>query len=93
MRIAATNELFAENSWYFRNALVRANYDNPLKGIARDFEPLERFFGNLMLGEQNELKSRYLLVGLNEAEKQMIKEWSQGNQKKVVRKRLSENDG
>ena len=90
MRIAATNELFAENSWYFRNALVRANYDNPLKGIARDFEPLERFFGNLMLGEQNELKSRYLLVGLNEAEKQMIKEWSQGNQKKVVRKRLSE---
>ena len=90
MRIAATNELFAENSWYFRNALVRANYDNPLKGIARDFEPLERFFGNLMLGEQNELKSRYLLVGLNEAEKQMIKEWSQGNQKRVVRKRLSE---
>ena len=64
MRIEATNELFAENSWYFRNALVRANCDNLLKGIARDFKPLERFFGNLMLGEQNELKSRYLLVGL-----------------------------
>ena len=54
---------------------------------------LGRFFGNLMLGEQNELKSRYLLVGLNESEKQMIKEWSQDNQKKVVRKRLSENVG
>ena len=87
MRIAATNDLFAENSWYFRNALVRASYDNPLKGIARDFEPLERFFGSLMLGEQNELKSRYLLVGLNEAEKKLIKEWSEkGGQKKVVRK-------
>ena len=51
---------------------------------------LGRFFGNLMFGEQNELKSRYLLVGLNESEKQMIKEWSQDNQEKVVRKRLSE---
>ena len=79
-----------ENSWYFRNALVRANYDNPLNGIARDFRPLECFFGNLMLGEQNELKSRYLLVGLNESERKVIKEWSQGDQKKVARKGLSE---
>ena len=90
-----TNELFAENSWYFRNALVRANYDNPLKGIARDFEPLERFFGNLMLGEQNELKSRYLLVGLTEAGKRKLRELSEGKvakgglksgKKKAVRK-------
>ena len=78
MRIAATNELFAENSWYFRNALVRANYDNPLKGIAKDFGPLERFFGNLILGEQNELKSRYLLVGLTEEGKRMLREFSEG---------------
>ena len=101
MRIAATNEIFAENSWYFRNALVRANYDNPLKGIARDFEPLERFFGNLILGEQNELKSRYLLVGLTEEGKRKLRELSEGKvgqgglkekgcQKKVVRKGLSE---
>ena len=101
MRIAATNEIFAENSWYFRNALVRANYDNPLKGIARDFEPLERFFGNLILGEQNELKSRYLLVGLAEEGKRKLRELSEGKvgqgglkekgcQKKVVRKGLSE---
>ena len=60
MRIMATNDLFAENSWFFRNALVRANYENPLAGISRDFEPLERFFRNLILGETNELKNRYL---------------------------------
>ena len=104
MRIAATNEIFAENSWYFRNALVRANYDNPLKGIARDFEPLERFFGNLILGEQNELKSRYLLVGLTEEGKRKLRELSEGKvaqasptakggQKKAVRKRRSEKSG
>ncbi len=102
MRIAATNEIFAENSWYFRNALVRANYDNPLKGIARDFEPLERFFGNLILGEQNELKSRYLLVGLTEEGKRKLRELSEGKaghdvpkggQKKAVRKKRSEKSG
>ena len=104
MRIAATNEIFAENSWYFRNALVRASYDNPLKGIARDFEPLERFFGNLILGEQNELKSRYLLVGLTEEGKRLIRELSEGKtgqggqeakgcQKKAVRKKRSEKSG
>ena len=102
MRIAATNEIFAENSWYFRNALVRANYDNPLKGIARDFEPLERFFGNLILGEQNELKSRYLLVGLTEEGKRKLRELREGKaghdvpkggQKKAVRKKRSEKSG
>ncbi len=56
------NDAFAENSWYFRNALVRANYRNVAKGI--DYEPifLIRFFRNLLMGEQNELKNRYLLV-------------------------------
>ena len=56
------NDAFAENSWYFRNALVRANYRNVSKGI--EYEPifLIRFFRNLLMGEQNELKNRYLLV-------------------------------
>ena len=60
------NDLFAENSWYFRNALVRANYKNIMKGI--DYSPifLERFFRNLLLGETNELRNRYLLIGLTE---------------------------
>ena len=56
------NELFANHSWYFRNALVRANYRNVTKGI--DLEPifLIRFFRNLLLGENNVLKNRYMLI-------------------------------
>ena len=56
------NELFANHSWYFRNALVRANYRNALKGI--DYSPvyLERFFRNLLLGEQWDLRNRYLHI-------------------------------
>lgn len=52
------NELFADNSWYFRNALVRANYSNPQKGIQPDKSFLVKFFLNLLLGENNELKNR-----------------------------------
>ena len=56
------NELFANHSWYFRNALVRANYRNVAKGI--ELEPifLVRFFRNLLLGENNALKNRYMLI-------------------------------
>jgi fido (protein-threonine AMPylation protein) len=86
MRIEASNDLFAENSWFFRNALVRANYDNPLSGIARDFEPLERFLRNLILGEHNELKNRYLLVGLKDSEQAEFSTAKKSGQKKAVRK-------
>lgn len=56
------NNLFANHSWYFRNALVRANYKNLVKGI--DYTPvyLERFFRNLLLGEQWDLRNRYLHI-------------------------------
>ena len=57
------NDLFAENSWYFRNALVRANYRNPLKNIEPDRSFLIKYFRNWMLGEQNDLKNRYMLIG------------------------------
>ena len=60
------NELFADNSWYFRNALVRANYSNPQKGIQPDKSFLVKFFRNLLLGENNELKNRYMLIGYKE---------------------------
>ncbi len=53
------NEPFEKNSWYFRNALVRANYTNMNKGIYMNTDFLERFFRNLLMGEQNELKNRY----------------------------------
>lgn len=58
----ADNELFAENSWYFRNALVRANYNNLQKGIHENPEFLEKFFRNLLLGEHDELKNRFLHI-------------------------------
>lgn len=56
------NELFARHSWYFRNALVRANYKNAIKGI--DYAPiyLQRFFRNLLLGEHWDLRNRYLHI-------------------------------
>lgn len=56
------NDLFAHNSWYFRNALVRANYRNLAKGIDPDLSFLKLFFHNLLLGEHNELKNRYMLI-------------------------------
>ena len=65
------NDIFADNSFYFRNALVRANYTNVPKGIHPTLVYLERFFANLLLGENNELKSRYLLVGLHEESKSL----------------------
>jgi fido (protein-threonine AMPylation protein) len=56
------NDPFARHSWYFRNALVRANYRNVAKRI--DYTPvyLERFFRNLLLGEQWDLRNRYLHI-------------------------------
>lgn len=56
------NDLFAKHSWYFRNALVRANYHNVAKGI--DYTPiyLERFFRNLLFDEQWDLRNRYLHI-------------------------------
>lgn len=53
-----TNDIFAENAWYFRNALVRANYTNLKKGVHETTEYLELFLSNLLLGENNPLKNR-----------------------------------
>ena len=67
---AATNDIFAENAWYFRNALVRANYTNLQKGIHETTEYLELFLRNLLLNEQNELQNRNLHIsGLLNKEK------------------------
>ena len=53
-----TNDIFAENAWYFRNALVRANYTNLKKDVHETTEYLELFLRNLLLGENNSLKNR-----------------------------------
>lgn len=57
-----TNDIFAQNSWYFRNALVRAHFSDFKSGIYATREYLDRFFGNLLLGEKNTLQNRELLV-------------------------------
>lgn len=57
-----TNDMFAEHSWYFRNALVRANYKNLAQGIDYELVYLERFLRNMLLGEQWVLKNRYLII-------------------------------
>jgi len=62
MGFKVDNELFAEHSWYFRNALVRANYRNRLQNIEPESIFLVRFFRNLLLGEKNELRNRYMLI-------------------------------
>ena len=53
-----TNDLFATNSWYFRNALVRANYSNLQEGITETTVFLERFFRNMLLAETTPLRNR-----------------------------------
>ena len=56
------NDAFKKNSWYFRNALVRANYNNLQKGIHSTTIFVEMFFGNLLLGTNHELKNRFMHV-------------------------------
>ena len=59
---SVNNDLFERYSWYFRNALVRANYRNLQKGISYEPILLVRFFRNLLLGENNTLKNRYMMI-------------------------------
>lgn len=63
------NDMFKEHSWYFRNALVRANYNNYPKGIQATDEYLNLFLRNLILDENNELRNRSLLVTSSQSAK------------------------
>ena len=56
------NDMFAQNSWYFRNALVRANYSNLQKGITETTVYLERFFRSMLLGEEYSFRNRELHI-------------------------------
>lgn len=56
------NDTFEKNSWYFRNALVRANYNDLQNGVHATTKFLELFFSNLILGTEYELKNRYMHV-------------------------------
>ena len=57
-----SNDLFAKNAWYFRNALVRANYSNIQKGIYEDRSYLIMFLRNLLLNEKHALANKELLI-------------------------------
>ncbi len=61
MGIPATNDMFKEHSWYFRNALVRASYKG--LNVSPTTEFVEKFLRNVILGEMNELRNRDMLVG------------------------------
>jgi fido (protein-threonine AMPylation protein) len=57
-----TNDIFAENAWYFRNAMVRANYNDLKNGVHETTEYLEVFLRNLLLDEKNELHNRAMHI-------------------------------
>ena len=80
------NEAFEKHSWYFRNALVRANYTNMQKGIYMNTEYLEKFFRNILLGENYELKNRYTHIDYDEYKKKF------GENEKSSEKNQSIND-
>ena len=86
-----TNTLFADNSWYFRNALVRANYADIQNGIYEDKSYLEKFFRNLILVENNELKNRYLLIGADLSTTEKIGDNGKiGDKKSAINKRTKQ---
>ena len=64
------NDAFAENSWYFRNALVRANYSDLTSGVSETTIYLEHFFRNMLLGEEYSFRNRIMHVdwGKNDGE-------------------------
>ena len=83
-----TNDIFAENSWYFRNALVRANYNNRQKGVEETTYYLELFLRNLLLGEENILSNREMHIAYKEVEE---KTDVKANREKEILEILREN--
>ena len=92
----ATNDIFAENAWYFRNALVRANYNDLRNGVHETTEYLKLFLRNLLLDEKNELHNRSMHISgmFEKADIESIKadiesaEADIENQKADIRNRL-----
>lgn len=57
-----TNDIFAENAWYFRNSLIRANYNDLKNGVHEMTEYLGLFLRNLLLNESPPLHKQTLSV-------------------------------
>lgn len=56
------NNVLADNSWYFRNALVRANYSDLTQGITETTIYLVNFFRSMLLGEEHDLRNRMMHI-------------------------------
>ncbi len=59
----ADNALFYLHSKYFRDALVRANYQNLKANVFKSSIYLDKFFDNLLLGGNHVLNSEDLKIG------------------------------
>ena len=85
-------QVFADNSWYFRNSLVRANYKNFEKKVFEDTSFLEKFFYNLLTGSKYELKNRYTLIDyVQEKNQNEIKSSNQTLEEQAIINILKEN--
>ena len=72
------NDVFKQHSWYFRNALVRVNYNNYTNGISATSIFLEKFFRNLLFGENNMLSNREMHIDFSQSAKQNISKSQNG---------------
>ena len=62
MGLDVNNDVFRRYSWFFRNALARANYSNPRMNVEKDSSHLYKFFKNLLRGESHNLRNRDILI-------------------------------
>ena len=96
MRHEVTNDLFAAKSWFFRNALVRANYSNRKLDVDKTQLPLEEFFKVLIYGYDIELRNRFLRIGqeYGSVKADAVGDGYKGHypQSKVVGGQISRND-
>lgn len=73
---SVSNQVFADNSWYFRNALVRANYNDLQNNIHATTVYLGQFIENLLTGANHDLKNRYMHIDYTEKSQSAISEVS-----------------
>jgi fido (protein-threonine AMPylation protein) len=79
-----SNDLFAQHSWYFRNALVRANYEDISRNIHRTDKYLIQFLSDLLLNENNVLKNRELHINFVQPENSGVNGGVSSLQKQII---------
>lgn len=86
-----TNDVFRENAWYFRNAMVRANYTNLQKGVHETTDYLELFLRNLLLGEEHPLQNRTMHIrnALSKQYNEDDKQYIQGGKQYIFQQYIS----